>query len=601
MIPSEFIQQLLQRVDIVDVVERYVPLKKSGSGYVARCPFHSEKTPSFSVSPERQIYHCFGCGVSGSAISFLMEYSGMSFPDAVQDLAQDVGLSVPTTQSQQRIDKSQDKSLMTVLSEAHEYYRGQLKISSIAIDYLKKRGISGVTAARYQLGYAPGGWRNLAHQFAEYDDVRLVQAGLVIEGEENKRYDRFRERIMFPIFNQKGGLIGFGGRVLGAGEPKYLNSPETPLFEKGRELYGLTQARQAIREQGRVLVVEGYMDVVGLSEHGVLGVVATLGTAVTPFHLEKLLRLSDEVIFAFDGDSAGRQAAKRAMDLLLPVIKDEKKISFLFFPEGEDPDSFVRKQGRELFEAGLSQAKPFSQFLMETWEEGCDIQTMEGRAKLLSRGEKTLMKLPESHLRVLLQQQLAQRAKLSDGILEKNLKTVIPPPNKRLESRKRISIASLEMKLIQLLFDHTTLVRSHMFLRMVAPNSLEQFIDSLLQAAKIYPLRLGDWLERCRGGELESILEQVSQRTHLIPSAGEDAHTEMELEQGLVRLEQQSNRRYFQNLFESSGNYLRTHHQASELMRIYQALMSQSKGLSEEDWRILLAFKSEYLSSHLIS
>ena len=591
MIPSEFIQQLLQRVDIVDVVERYVPLKKSGSGYVARCPFHSEKTPSFSVSPERQIYHCFGCGVSGSAISFLMEYSGMSFPDAVQDLAQDVGLSVPTVKSQPlHTVKSKDHSLMTVLLEAHEYYRGQLKNSPIAIDYLKKRGISGVTAARYQLGYAPEGWRNLAHQFAQYDDVRLVQAGLVIEGEENKRYDRFRERIMFPIFNQKGGLIGFGGRVLGVGEPKYLNSPETPLFEKGRELYGLTQARQAIREKGRVLVVEGYMDVVGLSEHGVMGVVATLGTAVTPFHLEKLLRLSDEVVFAFDGDSAGLQAAKRAMDLLLPLLKDEKKISFVFFPDGEDPDSFVRAQGRELFEAKLSLAQPFSQFLMEVLEDGCDVQTMEGRAKLLSRGEKTLAKIPASHLRLLLQQQLAQKAKLSDTVLGNNFKAV-PPPRNRPIIRSRMSIASLEIKLIQLLFDHTNLVRPYMFLRMVAPNALEQFIDDLLQAAKINSLRLGDWLERCRGGELEGLLEQVSQRTHLIPSTGEDAHTEMELEQGLIRLEQQSNKRYFQRLFESNGNHLRTHHQASELMRIYQALMSQSKGLSEEDWGILLAFR----------
>lgn len=601
MIPSEFIQQLLQRVDIVDVVERYVPLKKSGSGYVARCPFHSEKTPSFSVSPERQIYHCFGCGVSGSAISFLMEYSGMSFPDAVRDLAQEVGLSVPAIQSQQRTDQTHDKSLMAVLAEAHEYYRNQLKNSPIAIDYLKKRGISGVTAARYQLGYAPGGWRNLAHQFAQYDDVRLVQAGLVIEGEENKRYDRFRERIMFPIFNQKGGLIGFGGRVLGAGEPKYLNSPETPLFEKGRELYGLTQARQAIREQGRVLVVEGYMDVVGLSEYGVMGVVATLGTAVTPFHLEKLLRLSDEVVFAFDGDSAGRQAAKRTMDLLLPIIKDEKKISFLFFPDGEDPDSFVRSQGRELFEAKLSQAKPFSQFLLDVLEEGCDLQTMEGRAKLLSRSEKTLAKLSASNLRLQLQQELVQKAKLPSTLLEKNLKTVIPPSNKRSANRRRMSIASLEINLIQLLFDHTNLVRSHMSLRMVDPNALEQFIDDLLRAAKNHPLRLGDWLERCRGGELEGIMEQVSQRTHLIPSTSEDAHTEMELEQGLIRLEQQSNKRYFQELFENFGTNLRTHRQASELMRIYQSLMSPSKGLSEEDWGILLAFKSECLANHSLS
>ncbi|MEK7842590.1 MAG: DNA primase, partial [Pseudomonadota bacterium] len=327
MIPQSFIQDLLNRIDIVDVIERHVPLKKAGTNYSACCPFHSEKTPSFTVSPTKQFYHCFGCGAHGSAVGFMMEYGGLNFIEAVNDLADRVGMQVPQQQPESRPgmaasggqstgNSSQD--LFEVMNTATRFYREQLKHSESAIAYLKKRGLTGETAARFAIGYAPAGWQNLAAVFPDYQAKMptdpLVEAGLVIENDDGKRYDRFRDRIMFPILNQKGMIVGFGGRVLEQGEPKYLNSPETPLFEKGRELYNLFGARKAIREAGRVVVVEGYMDVVALSQHGIDYAVAALGTATTPYHVQKLLRQTDDVVFCFDGDNAGRKAAWRALE-----------------------------------------------------------------------------------------------------------------------------------------------------------------------------------------------------------------------------------------------------------------------------------------------
>ena len=309
MIPQEFIQSLLGRVDIVDVVDRHVKLKKAGANFSACCPFHNEKTPSFTVSPTKQFYHCFGCGAHGNAIGFLMEYSGLAYPEAIRALAETVGLQVPETRS--RPDKPgapEAQGLAERMLEALGYYRAELKKSKAAIDYLKGRGLSGEIAARYGLGYAPDGWQNLEAVFTDYATPALKDTGLVIdsdpgEGEKrSRRYDRFRSRVMFPILDARGNVIGFGGRVIGEGEPKYLNSPETPLFEKGRELYGLYQARRAIRDVNQVVVVEGYMDVVALAQHGVENAVATLGTATTPFHVAKLLRLADQVVFCFDGD-----------------------------------------------------------------------------------------------------------------------------------------------------------------------------------------------------------------------------------------------------------------------------------------------------------
>src|SRR6185503_7559289 len=343
MIPSDFIQTLLSRVDIVDVVDRSVPLKKAGANYQACCPFHSEKTPSFTVSPTKQFYHCFGCGAHGTAIGFLMEYGGKSFPEAVEQLARDAGLTVPRVESADERDRrEQSGDLAETLQTAARHYRARLKESPEAIAYLKRRGLTGQVAAHFGIGYAPDAWQGLATAFPDYENPALEAAGLVVRGDGGKRYDRFRDRVMFPIHDTRGRVIGFGGRVLDSGEPKYLNSPETAVFSKGRELYGLYLARNAICDAGRVLVVEGYMDVVALAQHGIEYAVATLGTSTTPVHAQKLFRLADLVVFCFDGDNAGRKAAWRALENTLPVLTDGKEARFLFLPDGDDPDDFVR-------------------------------------------------------------------------------------------------------------------------------------------------------------------------------------------------------------------------------------------------------------------
>jgi DNA primase len=419
MIPPDFIQTLLGRVDIVDVIDKQVHLKKSGSNYVACCPFHNEKTPSFSVSQTKQFYHCFGCGAHGTALGFLMEYSGLPFVDAVKDLAESVGLQVPQVENKEAEARRKDGvDLPALLSDALKYYRGQLKESPKAIDYLKRRGLSGQIAARFGIGYAPDGWQNLATVFPDYDAKSLATAGLVIEGEGGKRYDRFRDRIMFPIWNQRNEVIGFGGRVLDKGEPKYLNSPETPVFEKGRELYGLTQAMKAIRALGKVIVVEGYMDVVALAQHGVEYAVATLGTATSATHIQRLSRLSDHIIFCFDGDAAGRRAAWRALEISLPHLSDGKEIGFLFLPQEHDPDSYIRDHGRDKFEEALTNAIPLSAYLLQELQQNQDLNKEEGRAALLQSAKQIAAPV----LSVMLRKRFAEIAGIPreelDGLLE---------------------------------------------------------------------------------------------------------------------------------------------------------------------------------------
>lgn len=420
MIPRDFIQELLNRLDIVDVVERYLTLKKAGANYAACCPFHNEKTPSFTVSPAKQFYHCFGCGAHGTAISFVMEYGGLSFVDAVKELAQIAGMKMPEESYVAPVQTGgvAVEDLREIMQRATQFYRNELKRSETAIAYLKGRGLSGEIAARFGIGYAPPGWQNLAAAFPDYQAKGLVDAGLVIEGDGGKRYDRFRDRIMFPIVNQRGFVIGFGGRVLGQGEPKYLNSPETSLFEKGQELYGMFQARKALREAGKVLVVEGYMDVVALAQHGVEYAVATLGTATTPVHVQKLLRQSDHVIFCFDGDEAGRRAAWRALENSLSLAVDGKSLAFLFLPQGEDPDSYIRQSGREGFEALLQQALPLSQFLLRELTARVDMQTQEGRSAFLQNAKPLLLQIAAPALSLLLRKRVAELAGVSQAELE---------------------------------------------------------------------------------------------------------------------------------------------------------------------------------------
>jgi DNA primase len=412
VIPDSFKQELLHRVDIVDVIERYVPLKKGGSNYVACCPFHSEKTPSFTVSPAKQFYHCFGCSAHGNAISFLMEYQGLGYIEAVKDLAESVGMKMPEFEPRAKKPES-GPDLYALMEQASDYYREQLKSSPRAIDYLKGRGLTGKIAARFGIGYAPDGWQNLERVFPSYADAALKDAGLVIDAEGGRRYDRFRDRVMFPILNQRGSVIAFGGRVLGEGEPKYLNSPETPLFEKGRELYGLPQARHAIRTAGRVVVVEGYMDVVALAQHGIEYAVATLGTATSPTHVQKLLRQTDEVVFCFDGDAAGRNAAWHALEVSLPHLADNKTVRFLFLPAEHDPDSFVREKGREEFEKKLGAAGPLSAFLLDELKGRVDLRTAEGRSRMVHEAKPLLQKLSAPALRLQLLKALADAAEMS--------------------------------------------------------------------------------------------------------------------------------------------------------------------------------------------
>lgn len=419
MIPESFTQELLARVDIVDVVGRYVQLRKGGANLLGLCPFHNEKSPSFTVSPAKQFYHCFGCGAHGSAITFLMEHTGASFPDAVRTLAASAGMTVPEEtrsprQQQETVRRKAEESRHTqVLNAAQAHYLKQLRASPAAIRYLKQRGLTGEIAAYFGLGWSGTDRHGLSQVFSHYEDPALVESGLVIESEDGRRYDRFRERIMFPIRNVRGSLIGFGGRIIGKGEPKYLNSPETPLFSKGQELYGLWEARQAIRQEGQVIVVEGYMDVLGLARQGIANAVATLGTATTPDHVKKLLRSSDKVVFSFDGDGAGRRAAWRALQACLPVLRDDIAIRFLFLPTEHDPDSYVRELGADAFRACLSEAVALSRFLLEELASRHKMEEAEGRASCLHEAKPLLASIPQSALRVQIEREMAKLVQLT--------------------------------------------------------------------------------------------------------------------------------------------------------------------------------------------
>jgi len=419
VIPDSFKHDLLNRVDIVEVVGRYVQLKKAGANYSGLCPFHTEKTPSFTVSPAKQFYHCFGCQKHGNAIGFLMEYGGLGYVDALKELASTVGMQVPEWQPrtpEEARKKERETDLVAVMQSAMDFYRAALRRAPRAIDYLKRRGLSGEIAARFGVGYAPDDWQALKGAFPDYDAAALVECGLVIEG-EGRRYDRFRDRIMFPIFNRRDAVIGFGGRVLGEGEPKYLNSPETPLFQKGQEIYGLGHARDAMREARRALVVEGYMDVLALAQLGLGYAVATLGTATTPVHVTRLLRelreSGSELVFCFDGDSAGRKAAWRALEVSLPLATDTTAIRFLFLPQGEDPDSFVRAQGREAFERLAAQAQTLSGFLLGELRAQSDLAAPEGRARFQVTAKPLIQRLAAPALRQQLIRAVAELAQIA--------------------------------------------------------------------------------------------------------------------------------------------------------------------------------------------
>jgi len=492
LIPDSFIQELLARVDVVDVVGKYVQLRKGGINLLGLCPFHQEKSPSFTVSPNKQFYHCFGCGAHGSAITFLMNHTGSSFPDTVQSLASSVGMPVPQNNAspatRQRAAQRKDEQLahVKVLETAQSYFKAQLKKSPEAIAYLKSRGMTGEIAAQYGLGWAPDDRQGLASVFARYEDPLLVEAGLVIESDDGRRYDRFRDRVMFPIRNIRGQIVGFGGRIIGRGEPKYLNSPETPVFNKGQELYGAWEARQAIRSDAQVVVVEGYMDVVGLAQLGIGNAVATLGTATTPDHIRKLIRLTDRIVFSFDGDAAGRKAAWRALQTSLPLLKDDLSVRFLFLPAGHDPDTYIREFGQAAFRACLKDSVSLSAFLTDELGNRHRLDEPEGRSACTHEGAPILAQLPEGAMRRQILNEFAQLVRLTpqelDLIIERQPAPgvaatvyrspqagVIPSESRvqepgataaRTTFNRRRTVAPLAKRLLSLLLAHPNLAES---------------------------------------------------------------------------------------------------------------------------------------------
>jgi DNA primase len=530
VIPQTFIQDLLNRVDIVDVVGRYVQLKKGGANFMGLCPFHNEKSPSFSVSPTKQFYHCFGCGAHGTAIGFLIEYSGLGFVEAVKDLAQNVGMTVPEAEdrlppAQRAEQQAKSLALSEAMTRACDYYRHQLRGSQRAIEYLKGRGLTGEIAAKFGLGYSPEGWDSLRSVFSDYEATALVESGLVIdrtdeEGANRKRYDRFRDRIMFPIRNTKGQVIGFGGRVLDQGEPKYLNSPETPLFQKGSELYGLFEARQAIRDAGYALVTEGYMDVVALAQLGFPQAVATLGTACTPIHVQKLLRQTDHVIFSFDGDSAGRRAARRALDASLPHANDDKVIKFLFLPTEHDPDSYVRENGTEAFEQQVRDAMPLSQFLMNEVAGENDLSTSEGRARMQFDAKPLLQSMPPSGLRLQLVRSIAQMTQTTPAEIEALFELVQPVARAKVAPPKgrRTPPVGLERQIMRILVAHPVLAREmdNSAIEAVMQTTPDQaeMLQQLITAAR----ELGDSANfaalsenlRASGSDFDAIIAEIA-------------------------------------------------------------------------------------------
>ncbi len=426
LIPRDFIQLLLSRIEIVDLIDARFPLrKKSGNNFFACCPFHNEKSASFSVSQSKQFYHCFGCGAHGNALDFVMQLDHLSFPEAIESLAKHAGLEVP--RSSQQVEKSTTyTNLYEIMNDAADFYQKALRDEPKAINYLKNRGLSGAIAKDFGIGYAPTGWDNVLRTFPQQKQS-LFEAGMLIKKDDGGFYDRFRERIMFPIHDRRGRIIGFGGRILENGEPKYLNSPETPIFQKGHELYGLYQALKSNRQLSRALIVEGYMDVIGLFQYGITYAVATLGTATTTHHLERLFRHTAEIIFCFDGDNAGRTAAMRALHVTLPLMRDGIQVRFLFLPDGEDPDSLIRKESKEAFEQRMTNALTISQFFFQTIATQADLGSLDGRARFAKLASEQLEQIPESVFKKMMLEELYKRARIRADIPQATMNKATGP------------------------------------------------------------------------------------------------------------------------------------------------------------------------------
>ncbi len=551
-IPRSFIDQLMTRVDIVDVIDGRVPLKKAGKEYKACCPFHEERTPSFTVSQDKQFYHCFGCGAHGTAIGFLMEYDHMDFPEAVEHLAAQAGMEVPHEEeaTTRRQDQQASVDLISLLNEASRFYQAQLRNHPDAgqvIDYLKKRGITGESAARFGLGYAPEGWDNLLKALggdrpeAQAKRKALLMAGL-ISRKDDRYYDRFRDRVMFPIQDYRGRIVGFGGRVLGTAEPKYLNSPETPLFHKGSELYGLYAARGALKSKAKALVVEGYMDVVMLAQTGFDNAVATLGTATTRTHLDRLFRYCQEVVFCFDGDRAGRAAAWKALQTALPVLRGGRQVSFLFVPEGQDPDSLVRAEGQQAFQQRLDNATALPDYLLNALCEGIDLSRLDGRARLIEQARPHLARLEAGALKELLIDRIAELAQTQRDSVVSALgggrPDARPPSTQTAAPSTEQKGLSLEQIALALVIQKPKLARIAHEVDMLSALNVDDPETTLLyqvvHAITEHPgLNTAALLERFRTDERRAELETLASWDHMIT----DEHLEDEFRIVLQRLQ----------------------------------------------------------------
>lgn len=525
-IPREFIDLLIAKVDIVDLINTHLPLrKKSGANYFARCPFHNEKSASFSVSQPKQFYYCFGCGAHGNVIDFMMQHDRLNFPEAIESLARVAGIELPKSNDGSSYKKDESlPGLYDLMTQVTKYYYEQLSKSQRAIDYLKGRGISGQIAKQFSLGYAASGWSHILDLFGktETDKKKLLDTGLVIRNEGGSLYDRFRDRIMFPIHDYRGRIIGFGGRILDQGEPKYLNSPETVLFQKGHELYGLHQALQTHRRLERIIIVEGYMDVIALFQQGISYAVATLGTATTTHHLHRLYRFTSDIIFCFDGDEAGRTAAWRAAQTILPIMQDNLQIRFLFLPDGEDPDSLVRKEGKDNFENRIKKAMSLSEFFFQTLMKQCDLSTMEGRARLASTAIPMIKQIPDGIYQGIMLDELAKRARVDLDEMKPTQTETAHIQVQPLISQKS-KIAPALRKAMALLVQNPHLASN--IKESLPPTKITgmEFFKQLIEIARQRPnINTGAFLEHWRGQKEESFVAKLSTEQLTVPETGID-------------------------------------------------------------------------------